>query len=50
MTIYNQFGQRVLQTDEIVNKIDISLLRQGIYIVEIVYGNIRTRNKLIIKD
>lgn len=46
--IYNQFGQKVFQQNIITNKIDISMLCQGIYILEIVTDNNMIREKLII--
>lgn len=49
INIYNQLGQKVLQVKEITQKIDISMLRHGLYIVEIV-SNIKMRQKLIINE
>lgn len=49
INIYNQLGQKVLQEKEITQKIDISMLRHGLYIVEIV-SNIKMRHKLIINE
>lgn len=47
--IYNQFGQIVLHPTGIINKIDISRLGEGLYIVELVSGNLIIREKLIIE-
>lgn len=49
LIIYNQLGQKLLQKTYIPNKIDISMLRQGLYIIEIVADKKIVRKKLIIK-
>lgn len=46
---YNQLGQTILQKTEISNKIDISMLGQGLYIIELVSDKNKTRKKLLIK-
>ncbi len=49
VNIYNQIGQKVIHKKTIVNSIDVSMLRQGMYIIELVTDNSRIREKLIIK-
>ncbi len=48
--IYNQLGQVVLNRYEIKENIDISTLRQGMYIVELESNELKIREKLIIKE
>jgi hypothetical protein len=48
ITIYNQLGQNVLQQNGVNNSIDISMLQQGIYVIELVSGNSAFREKLMI--
>jgi hypothetical protein len=50
IAIYNQLGQQVLFEDGIIEKVAISFLGQGIYIVELTSGELKVRQKLIIKD
>lgn len=45
---YNNLGQEVIHNTEITNKIDISRLDPGIYIIEFVTKKIKIREKLII--
>lgn len=47
--IYNQLGQKVFYQKAITNKIDISKLGQGLYIIELVTDKNIVREKLIIK-
>jgi len=47
INIYNQIGQKVLQEKDKMQKVDISMLSNGLYIVEIVSNN-KIRQKLII--
>jgi hypothetical protein len=47
--IYNQIGQKVLQKNQMTNTIDISKLRQGMYIIELVTNDSKIREKLIIR-
>lgn len=47
--IYNQFGQKVLERNEVKSYIDITNLMNGIYIIEIVSDNTSIQKKLIIK-
>jgi hypothetical protein len=47
--IYNQLGQNVLQINEPHNSIDVSMLENGIYIIEIVTNERTFRNKLLIR-
>lgn len=49
VNIYNQLGQRVLHNNEIKENIDISILRQGIYIIELTSNELKIRQKLIIE-
>lgn len=49
VNIYNQLGQKVLQRKVKNNKVDISSLEQGLYIIELVTDKIKSRQKLIIK-
>ena len=46
--IYNHLGQKVFYENELTNAVDISILRQGMYVVELVSTGIKTREKLII--
>ena len=48
ITIYNQLGQKVLHEKRVIDKIDVSTLEQGLYIIEIVSSNLKVREKLII--
>ncbi len=48
ISIYNQLGQKLLHKKKIVNKIDISILGHGLYVIEIVSNSIKIREKLII--
>ena len=48
ITIYNQIGQVVLRKTGIINKIDVSMLLQGMYIIEIVSNDSKFRAKLMI--
>jgi hypothetical protein len=47
--IYNQLGQEVLHITHGTDKIDVSNLGHGIYVIELVSGNLRLRDKLIIE-
>jgi len=49
VNIYNQIGQKVLNEKPIANSIDVSILRQGMYIIELVSNQWKARRKLIIK-
>jgi hypothetical protein len=49
VSIFNQLGQNVLIQNQISIPLDISNLQPGVYIVEIVSGNLTVREKLIIK-
>lgn len=49
VTIYNQFGQIVLHQISTTRNIDISLLGQGMYIIELTSNELKIRNKLVIK-
>ena len=47
LTIYNQMGQKVLQTENPNNAIDISHLNKGLFVVEVEIDGVRYREKLI---
>ena len=47
ITIYNQMGQKVLQTKSTDNAIDISGLEKGLFVVEVEIDGVRFRKKLI---
>ena len=49
VNIYNPEGQKVLHENQTCRLIDVSVLKQGIYIVELVSGNQKSRHKLLIK-
>ena len=49
INIYNQLGQKVLHSSYISDAIDVSMLNQGMYVIEVVYGKYLTREKLVIK-
>jgi hypothetical protein len=49
VTIFNQIGQKVLHKKRITNTIDVSKLRQGMYIIELITNDFRIREKLIIR-
>jgi len=49
VNIYNQIGQKVLHETAITNTLDISMLKQGIYVIEMVSNERKIRKKLIIK-
>ncbi len=46
-TIYNQVGQKVLHSKPVTQPIDVSMLRQGLYIIEVIYGTRIMRRKFI---
>jgi len=49
VTIYNQLGKKVLHKNRIFSSIDISMLGQGMYIIELFSGGTMIREKLIIE-
>ncbi|MCD4678999.1 MAG: T9SS type A sorting domain-containing protein [Bacteroidales bacterium] len=49
INIYDQIGQMVLHEKQISNKIDVSMLRPGMYIIELVFKKLKIREKLIIR-
>jgi len=49
-TIFNQLGQVVFQESSFANKIDVSGLDEGIYIIELTGNNLNIRRKLVIKQ
>ncbi|MCD4774233.1 MAG: T9SS type A sorting domain-containing protein, partial [Bacteroidales bacterium] len=49
VNIYNQLGQKIISEKRMTNVIDVSMLRQGIYIIELVLNNSRIREKLMVR-
>ncbi len=49
IVIYNQIGQKVMHQKPVTQSIDVSILRKGMYIVEVAFGNKKARRKLFIK-
>lgn len=49
INLYNQIGQKVIHKKQITHTIDVSLLRQGMYIIEIEIDNVKYRSKLMIE-
>ena len=49
VSIYNILGNRFIHKKNIVNPIDINMLSQGIYFVEIISGKSKTWEKLVIE-
>jgi hypothetical protein len=49
INIYNQLGQKVLHQNHFDGSINVSLLMPGVYFVEVVVGDERIREKLIIR-
>ena len=49
VSIYNSIGQRVIHKREAGHKVDVSSLQHGMYVVEVVVGKHRIREKLIVK-
>ncbi|MCD4680701.1 MAG: T9SS type A sorting domain-containing protein [Bacteroidales bacterium] len=49
VNIYNQIGQKVVQESKLTDVIEISKLKQGVYIIEIVSDEFIKREKLIIE-
>lgn len=49
VTIYNYLGQKIMVKTKPIDKIDISMLKQGIYVIELVSNKYKTRHKLIIQ-
>lgn len=47
VTISNQVGQKVLHLKPVTQPIDVSMLKPGLYVLEVVYGNKRMRGKFI---
>jgi len=50
VSIYNQLGQKVFYRNEPIEEIDISILGQGIYIIELTTSELKIRQKLIIEE
>jgi len=49
VNIYNQIGQKVFQETQITNTFDVSMLRRGAYIIELISNEFIIREKLIIE-
>ncbi len=49
INIYNQIGQKVLHEKRITITIDVSMLMQGMYIIELVSEEFKIREKLMIR-
>lgn len=49
VVIYNQIGQLVIQETQITNSIDVSMLSQGMYFIEISSDGIKIKEKLMIR-
>ena len=49
VNIYNQIGHKVLYEKIITNTIDVSMLQQGMYIIELVLNESKIREKLTIR-
>ena len=49
VNIYNQFGQNIIHKSFSLNMIDVSLLQEGIYVLELVSDELKIREKLIIE-
>jgi len=50
VNIYNQIGQRVLHKKVITNQMNVSSLKSGVYIVELVSDKLNYRKKLMINN
>ena len=49
IVIYNQLGQNIFHQNPLSNTVDISVLKPGIYIIELVSGNSKYQKKLLVK-
>ena len=49
VVICDQIGQKILHRQPVPQPIDVSMLRQGMYIVEVISGDFRYKEKLVIK-
>lgn len=49
VTVYNMLGQKILHEKNVADKIDVSSLDKGLYIIELITNQQRFREKLIIK-
>ena len=47
--IYNQTGQKVLQETRVADVVDISILKQGVYVIELLSNGLKMRTKLIVE-
>ena len=47
--IYNQIGQKVLQEAKVSDAMDISMLKQGVYVIELMSNGLKMRTKLIVE-
>ncbi|AUC21510.1 MULTISPECIES: glycosyl hydrolase [Polaribacter] len=50
VTIYNVYGKEVLTKSNGANQVDVSHLSSGVYLVQIVSGDIKTTKKIIISS
>jgi len=50
ITIFNQFGQIVFNQSNSANNIDVSRLKDGIYIIEFTANELKVRRKIIIRQ
>lgn len=49
INIYNQFNQRILNTTTLNGELDVSKLKDGLYIIETIINKKRFRQKIIKK-
>ena len=49
VNIYNRLGQKVIHSKRISNKLDVSSLLPGMYVVEVLVEGARLREKLVIR-
>jgi hypothetical protein len=48
VTIYNLYGHKILQKQNVTDKVDVSSLDKGFYIIELVSNNLKIQEKLTI--
>ncbi|RLD27721.1 MAG: hypothetical protein DRI54_00645, partial [Bacteroidetes bacterium] len=49
INIYNHLGQKVWVIDHFTDRIDVSMLKPGIYLIELISDRSKVRRKLLIK-
>ena len=49
VNIYNQLGQNVLHQNKVDNAIDVSMLQPGVYIIEVILNDSKSRMKLMMQ-